>query len=144
MTTIADDLARRRPLLILTRENYQRWFELAEMHFEAEGIFHTISDPQPNLNPTAIFQLQMDKLNIDGKGEEKTSTPLTPGTPIVESEIWKKDNAKACYLITICLGQFDQERVRAMKTAAEKWTSLFNKYSNILPTSGRQYLQELV
>ena len=144
MTTIADDLAKRRPLPILIRENYQRWFELAEMHFEAEGIFHTISDPQPNLNPTALLQQQMDKLSIDGKGKEKTSTPLTPGTPIVESENWKKDNAKACYLITICLGQFDQERVRAMKTAAEKWTSLFNKYSNILPTSGRQYLQELV
>ena len=144
MTTIADDLAKGRPLPILTRENYQRWFELSEMHFEAEGIFHTISDPQLNLNLTALLQQQMNKLSIDRNRKEKTSTPLTPGTPIVESESWKKDNAKACYLITICLGQFDQERVRAIKTAAEKCTSLFKKYSNILPTSGRQYLQELV
>ena len=104
------------------------------MHFEAEGIFHTISEPQPN---SSYLQQRMDKLSLDGKGIDKSDTPLTPETPIIDSERWRKDNAKACYLITICLSQFDQERVRMMKTAAEK-------YNNILPTSGRQYLQELV
>ena len=111
------------------------------MHFEAEGIFHTISEPQPN---SSYLQQRMDKLSLDGKGIDKSGTPLTRETPIIDSERWRKDNAKACYLITICLSQFDQERVRVMKTAAEKWTSLLSKYNSILPTSGRHYLQELV
>ena len=74
MTTIADDLAKRRPLPVLTRENYQRCFELAEMHFEAEGIFHTISEPQPN---SSYLQQRMDKLSLDGKEIDKSDTPLT-------------------------------------------------------------------
>ena len=94
MTSIADDLAKRRPLPILSRENYQRWFELAEMNFEAEGISHTISEPYPAPDPTALLQEQMDKLNIDKKviGTPKASPiPPTPTIPIATMEKWRKD-----------------------------------------------------
>lgn len=33
---------RKRPLSILTNDNYQQWFELAKMHFDAEGIHYVI------------------------------------------------------------------------------------------------------
>lgn len=66
------------------------------------------------------------------------------GTPMADREGLEKADAKAQYIIDICIDDMDRERVEACKDAKEMWDMLKKKYSDKRPSVGRQYLHELV
>jgi hypothetical protein len=66
------------------------------------------------------------------------------GAPMTDREGFEKADAKAQYIIDICIGDMDRERVNACQNTKEMWDVLLKKYSDKRPSVGRQYLHELV
>src|SRR5208282_2985464 len=52
------------------------------------------------------------------------------GTPMADREGLEKADAKAQYIIDICIDDMDRERVEACKDAKEMWDMLKKKYSD--------------
>lgn len=57
---------------------------------------------------------------------------------------FEKDDAKAQYILDICIGDGDRERVQSCITGKQVWDTLVKRYTDKRPSVGRHYLQEYV
>jgi gag-polypeptide of LTR copia-type len=79
------------------------------------------------------------ELHFKGEGLWKI---VVNGAALLDT--FEKDDAKAQYILDICIGDGDRERVQECKTARDIWTTLKKKYDEKRPLIGRHYLQEYV
>jgi hypothetical protein len=66
------------------------------------------------------------------------------GASIDETPMVEKQDAKARYVLFICTGELDRERIRGQLSAKEQWNTLKKRYLEERPSYGRQYLSEFV
>jgi Reverse transcriptase (RNA-dependent DNA polymerase)/gag-polypeptide of LTR copia-type len=149
-----DFLNKKRPVPVLTRENWEQWFKLMESYLRSKSQFYVT---ETTLKEYAWIQRLVDNSSTKPK-------PSTSATPTTESDVdsltssfeklggsWnqdKKDKFEADasgveYLITICTSQFDNELMEEYATIKTKWLALKAKYSRILPATNRRNLQLL-
>ena len=142
-----DPLAKKRAAPILSHDNHEQWFHLMSLYFRSKKIYYTIT--------TSLDQYAriLEATPLSSKDTSSAGTPTTDELTreakrlvlnLEKEEKWRSDDAEAQYQIEICLGDIDQTRVRYLMSAKEKWDSLQKKYTTVLPTAGRQYLDNLV
>lgn len=80
-------------------------------------------------------------LELHFKGEALWSTVVNGAA--LHTEFEQKD-AKAQYILDICIGDGDRERVQSCQTARDVWTTLKKRYEDKRPSVSRHYLHEYV
>jgi hypothetical protein len=143
MSASTDSYARKRPLPILNRKNYDEWFDLGELHFQSKGLEYVLTTTLEEYALIAQFQdLSTAK---DGAGTPSSESSQTSKTRNIEKEKeWKKADAEAKFIIITCVEGFDSESIRKLKTSRDMWAQLRSKYFDKRPSIGSAYLNELV
>ena len=142
----------KRPLPIFTKLNHVQWFNLAQSYFTLERIFYAV---QQTLNfYAAVVKPETSSNDLTANLIASSTANPTPSSLLTNLGLnvklnidkkakWITNNAKACYWITICISEIDQERVQELDTAKEKWDSLKLKYLYALPLANRQAINDL-
>jgi hypothetical protein len=142
-------LQRKLVLPILTRENYLKWFRLAKLHFQSEDFDYVITTTITEYALIAPFK----QLSTGASTSQSTSGSAQPPAPVssprgalnVDKEKeWRKSDAKARFIITTCVGEFDQEDIADLTTAKQQWDLLWKKYNVQRASTQESYLDQLV
>lgn len=128
MSSDMDTISKRRPVFVLSRENYEKWFSLMSEWLIGEDLFDVVQYGLGNTTAGTPESDNSQTRTFGGLGSATTSP---------------KANAKAKYWIQICINEDDQGLIHN-KTAKEMWDTLKSKYAVILQTAGRHHLQDYV
>lgn len=126
-----DHLAKKRPLTILSKANYEQWFYLAELYFESKD---------------QEFVLTTNSIEYASYAMAQPAGATGPATIMQDEDKRKKHkkaDAEARYIIMICVDEFDQEAIRTIKDAKSTWTYLQKKYTDTRASVSSRYLVEL-
>jgi hypothetical protein len=155
-----DFLAKKRPVPVLTRDNWEQWFSLLEAYLRSKSQFYTVtqtleqyawiarlsdggSKPKPKLE--AVSKSTANTPTSEASIEDlQSSFQKLGGTWNQDKrEKYEADAAGVLYTVTICIDQFDKDHIDEFKTVQEKWNALRAKYSATLPAINRENLQKL-
>ena len=138
MSTSTDSYTRKRPLPILSRDNYDEWFDLAKLHLQSKDLDYVLTT---TFEEHALIA-KVQELGTNTPTSESSRT--TKATNIDKEKEWKKADAEVKFIIITCVEGFDNESVRKLKTAKDMWEQLHSKYFDKRPSIGSAYLNELV
>src|ERR1700722_11231706 len=147
-------IEKKRPVGILTFDNYEQWFDLFGEWTMGEGIdfvlrktvyeyayvdrfngFGTGSTPSSSSSPekrTLEVAELLEKLKITEK------QPLQGHWDVTRLEKWVKAEAKVRYIIKICLDDIDVRSLKDHDTLKIGYEALWDKYSKIRPATARE------
>jgi hypothetical protein len=126
----SDNLAKKRPVDILTHKNWRKWFKLIELYFAGEELdfvlyqteeeyctvagFTTTDVNTPVTDRDDIDEVRklLEGLNI-GKGK-------TGRMNIEKQRLYRKASAKVLYTISICIDVLDKDFILEFATVKEK------------------------
>ena len=125
-------MAKKRPVDILTCENWREWFKLLELHFIEEGldfILHNIEEEyciyltvRSRLSTSANIPI------MDGKELERPREPeklaSRKGMNIEKQQEFRKAAAKVLYTISIYLDLIDNDLIDEFSQINKKWHRL--------------------
>ena len=106
MDEIKDSLARKRPLPILSRINYNQWFRLGRLHFEAKNQDFVL---ETTLDEYAKYAMATTSSTSDNRHPQMAYDQE-------KRKEFKKADAEVRYIITICVEDFDQEAIQDIKS----------------------------
>jgi hypothetical protein len=126
----------KRPVPILTRENYRSWFQSMRDYLEGEGYYWIIED-DTNVAPTPT------SATASSSSAEPTE-PMASLLHSMHSPDWRKANGKVRYNLTLCLDQDDKDEVEELRSARKVWTYLWQKYNKRFAADAMAFVQEYV
>lgn len=109
-------MIRKRSVLILTRENHEKWFYLIKQFLISEELWH-------------IVDLVLSTISIIDFNEVSMTL---------------KSNAKTQYWISISIEEDDQKHIMRLETTKKIYSFLLNKYKKKLQIIERQFMMNLI
>ena len=113
-----DQIARKRQAPVLTRANWQTWFEILELYIRGESL------------DIALDYTKRQYAWI----QQPTNAPTSDGCWNTEKRTaYKATSAKVLYQITICIDETDKEFLKDFEGTKAKWEGLRAKYEKVRP-----------
>lgn len=148
----------KRPVPILSRENWRVWFKEFEYWIIGEGLDFVVTNTlseyakiQGSATPLSTSSADTNK-SIDGTNTRgfamfdiKTEVEGDTGE-VLNSEKrqrYRAANAKVLFMLSKCIGTFDQNFVENNTTAKGQWDALKAKYSKMTSVTRREDLQRI-
>lgn len=147
----------RRPVPTLSRENWRVWFKQFEYWLIGESIDYVITKTlleyagikTPVSSSSSSFttaNLQMEditrgfaQLGVETKPEDMNDGPMN----VENHQKYRAANAKVMFMLSKCVGEFDQQFIEAHVNAKDQWDALKAKYSKTSPVAKREDLQQI-
>ena len=141
MATLPDPILRKKVAPTLTRDNYEEWFNMLNLHFRLEGIRYVVQRPWQASTPTIHTPASTTG---SATGVDVSLATLSLEEQAEQNKNWDKNDAKAQLLMSYSLDDFDKELVKELSTAYEWWTALKRKYEIKTESQSQQYLVDYV
>ncbi len=119
-----DFFVKRRPVLILTRENCDQWFSLMKRWLIEKDLWFVIEDKSDSDTLDSVISIISEIQSLDFESQ--------------------KIDVKAHYWLIICIIIDDQEHIADKTSAKEIWNALSYKYKEKLQITERQYLMNFI
>ena len=146
--------------IILSRKNWQRWFDDLELFFESTDIDYAIKQTiveyakvsafKPSLTSTsaptprseADLAGELNKLSLGTSTDKEKETARTV-LNLGKQKEYRKASARCKLKINQGLDDIDRDFVRVHDDAKTRWDTLKAKYSRTTPQDVRGYLQQI-
>lgn len=162
-TTMASDSDRymKTKDIILSRKNWQRWFDDLELFFESKGIEYAVQQtiveyariadaPTPftsastsKSDNTGDLADTLNKLSLGGDDKKREVDVSRAVLNIEKKKEYLKASAKCKLKINHGLDDIDRDFVRVHSDAKTRWDTLKAKYSRTSPQDIRGLLQQI-
>lgn len=131
-------LAKKRPVAVLTRQNWRDWFHIFKLYLAGEGLAFVI---EKTLNQYAAVNVAdaLKNLDLNGTASQTATTALDANCRVT----YDTSSAKVQYLLTICVDSLDNDLIRNYTTAYDQWAALYAKYNKTRPHENRDDLTKL-
>jgi gag-polypeptide of LTR copia-type len=151
----------KRPVPVLTRENWRLWFEQLRYWLKGEGLSFTIEKTliqyagivKPISTPSTSSQDSRSEGGISAEELTKgfamfkiktdREEPAPETLNIEKREKYEAAEGKVMYVLNRCIDDFDQEHIRPHATAKLRWDTLFAKYNKVTAAAKRTDLQQI-
>jgi len=127
-----EKMAKKRPVDILTRENWREWFKLLELHFIGEGLDFVLHNTEEEycayLTVRSGLSTGANTPVTDGKEPERPGEPeklaSRKGMNIEKQQKFRKAAAKVLYTMSIYLDSIDNDLIDEFSQINKKWHRL--------------------
>jgi hypothetical protein len=131
----SDNLAKKRPVDILTHKNWRKWFQLIELYFAGEELDFVLHQTEEEYCTVAGFTTQSgistdvntpvtDRDGVDNVRKSLEGLNIGKGKTgrmnIEKQRLYRKASAKVLYTISICIDALDEDFILEFATVKEK------------------------